>query len=141
MRCRSLSAGVSADGAELRSAPFPASIAYQALNYAADGRPLAVTMATAKPLPELKILLHPTLLDTSLGARIVDLDRLVDKHTGETPDHFREVATLRVTYEHALYQLAWAQRLLLATSPASGLRAIASKLHGQHLKVYFLIHF
>ena len=50
----------------------PLSILYHAL-IPADGRPLAVTMAKADPLTELKILLHPTLVDTALGHRVIEI--------------------------------------------------------------------
>jgi len=60
-----------------------ASIVGQALAYAADGRPLAATMVTAKPLLELKILVHAALIDTGLGRRITELDRFVDEFTGD----------------------------------------------------------
>jgi hypothetical protein len=91
------------------------SIAGQALAYAADGRPLAVTMVSAKPLRELKILIHAALVDTGLGRRITDLDRFVDEFTG-SEDRNREVAAARrkateaVYAQNALYAYAWAER-------------------------------
>jgi hypothetical protein len=99
---------VQADGRQLRSRPHRMSVAYHALNYAADGRPLAVTMASAEPLRELKILLHPTLVDSPLGHRIIELDRFVDVYTGERRE--RVEASERVDAHHALYTFAWATR-------------------------------
>lgn len=49
------------NGTRIRSKPHRMQVVYQALNYAADGRPIAVTMVDADPLNQLKILLHPTL--------------------------------------------------------------------------------
>ena len=84
---------------------------HAALLYAADGRPTAVTMVTADPLIDLRILLHPTLLDTPIGCEIIELDRFVDIHTGSaygaTP---RSEATEFVLNAQALYDLAWATR-------------------------------
>ena len=102
-----------ADGRERRSIPYRTSVVQRALQYAADQRPTAATMVKAIPLEELKVLLHPTLLDTALGASIIDLDRLVDTYTGDK-NGFRARANLRVKAEHALYQVAWSVRLLLA---------------------------
>jgi hypothetical protein len=107
---------VDASGRKFRSSPHRMSLVYQALNYAADGRPVAVTMASAAPLPELKILLHPTLVDTPLGYRAIELDRFVDKYTrlDQKLDEARREAIGRVNAHAALYKLAWAQRLSAA---------------------------
>ena len=101
---------VGADGQQVRSRPYRTSIAYHALNYAADGRPLAVTMVTAEPLLELRILLHPTLVDTPLGNRIIELDRLVDRYTGDS--QARIEAESRVRMHDLLYQFSWIVRAL-----------------------------
>jgi hypothetical protein len=100
-------------GKEVRSTPLRRQIVYQAIVYAADQRPTAVTMAKANPLFELKILIHPALLDTPLGSDIIDLDRFVDKYTGSRGDGFRKQAEARVYAENDLYQLAWATRVLM----------------------------
>ncbi|HKQ92718.1 MAG TPA: hypothetical protein VJZ77_18815 [Blastocatellia bacterium] len=107
---------VDASGRKFPSRPHRMSLVYQALNYAADGRPVAVTMASAAPLPELKILLHPTLVDTPLGYRAIELDRFVDKYTSldQKLRDARRAAIERVYAHAALYKLAWAQRLLAA---------------------------
>lgn len=101
---------VRADGTQISSRPYRTSIAYQALNYAADGRPLAATMVSAEPLLELKILLHPTLVDTPLGQRVIELDRLVDNYTSAKPERIE--AEERVHKHHFLYTFAWAVRAL-----------------------------
>jgi hypothetical protein len=127
---------VSANGTRHRSRPHRMSLAYQALNYAADGRPLAVTMTTAAPLSELKILLHPTLIDTPLGHRTIELDRFVDHYTGR--DKTRMEAESRIHAQFALYTVAWARRLLTlidwlkSLAPGEGkleqIRLIAEKM-------------
>ncbi len=92
--------------------PFDIGIVHQALGYAADGRPVAVTMTTAHPLPQLKIHLHPSLLDTPLGCRVEQLDRLVDTYAGrQLPE--RDQITQRYEQQLAVYNVAWANRLLL----------------------------
>jgi len=106
---------INSDGQAFRSIPHRLAMAYYALNYAADGRPLAVTMIKAPPMMELKILLHPVLIDNPMGYRIIELDRFVDKYTSEDPS--RDSATNAVFAQNALYQLAWANRALAALKP------------------------
>jgi hypothetical protein len=101
-----------ADGVKHRAGPFHPSIVQQSLAYAADGRPLAVTMVTASPLSELRILLHPALIDTPLGARVIEIDRFVDIFTGESV--FRQDASALVHHSIRLYEYALALRLTRA---------------------------
>jgi len=106
---------VDQNGRESVSRWWRTSIAGQALAYAADGRPLAVTMVSAKPLRELKILIHAALVDTGLDRRITDLDRFVDEFTGDEDRDgeiaaAREKATEAVYEQNALYAYAWAER-------------------------------
>jgi len=104
----------SADGGTQSLGPYPAAIAHLALAYAADGRPTTVTMVRADPLPELKILLHPALVDTSLGCRATRLDQFVDEFSGEIEElgTLRADATREAVAEIALYEYAWAARFL-----------------------------
>lgn len=96
-------------GDEVRSMLHRLPVAYDALTYASDGRPLAVTMVTASPLPDLKILLNPALVDTPMGHRVIELDRFVDTFVD---DERRREATNLVYAHQSLYEIAWAQRLL-----------------------------
>lgn len=66
-------------GEKKRFGPYSPAIANLALLYAADGRPTTVTMVTADPVPDLRILLHPALVDTGLGCRARRLDQFVDE--------------------------------------------------------------
>lgn len=91
---------------------FWKAVIHQALAYAADGRPIAVTMTTAAPLRELRILLHPALVDTALGCRIVALDRFVDEFTSN--DAERQAMEAFVEAQGALYRVAWAVRIVAA---------------------------
>jgi hypothetical protein len=114
---------IDANGQVLRSRPFRKTLIYHALTYAADGRPLAVTMVTAKPLPELRILLHPTLVDTAVGYRVVELDRFVDQFTHGNDFPQRLQAEVEVYGQADLYRLARAQRLLALVVYLRGLTA------------------
>jgi hypothetical protein len=102
-------------GQEFQAGPFQQALVPQALAYAADGRPLAVTMVTARPLSELAILVHPTLVDTPLGGRLIDLDRFVDVFTSNL--EYRSEAVREVYLQRALYEFARAARLLAKTGP------------------------
>jgi hypothetical protein len=107
---------IKSDGQELRSRLYRLNLAYHALNYAADGRPLAVTMAKAEPmLGEYKIFLHPTLIDTPLGHRIIELDRFEETFENTNAHLYRAwaEANSRVKAHEALYHFAWANRLLI----------------------------
>ncbi|MEI9970696.1 MAG: hypothetical protein WDO73_00855 [Ignavibacteriota bacterium] len=99
------------DGKETKFGPVDQSLVHQALAFVVDGRVLAVTMTTARPLKELKILLHPALLDTPLGSRVVDLDRWVDTYASRTFPQ-RAAAEERIDAQRDLYELATAARLL-----------------------------
>jgi hypothetical protein len=96
------------DGRVFELGNFRKSSVNQALAYAADGRPLMVTMASAYPLLELKILVHPALVDTPLGCRMIEMDRFVDEFTGGNP--LREAESKRIEAEAAAYELAWYAR-------------------------------
>lgn len=98
------------DGEIIQLGPFQNSIIHLALGYAADGRPVTVTMVKAEPLRELKILLHPGLVDTALGCRAIELDRFVDQYSGDNSK--REEAERRVKLQGILYELAWSTHFL-----------------------------
>ena len=102
---------------EHRSRLYRAELAYQALNYAADGRPTAVTIMPASPLFDHKVYLHPTLVDTPLGQRIIRLDKFVNEYTYTRFSSDPELLKMKqahddVSNENALYQFAWAERIL-----------------------------
>ena len=104
------------DDAEVVLGPYDPAIAHLALSYAADGRPLAVTIIRAGPLEDRKILLHPALLDTGLGCRTIQLDRIISSLPN---DGFR--ALLRQATDRAfglidIYRHAWAIRTNAVTT-------------------------
>ncbi|MBD1547584.1 hypothetical protein [Roseibium aggregatum] len=87
--------------------PFDPAIVHLALAYAADKRPTTVTMVTAPPLWDLRILHHPALVDTGLGCRARRLDQFADEVTNrvESLQELREIETLHAEGEIALYNL------------------------------------
>ncbi|MTB50251.1 hypothetical protein [Lewinella sp. W8] len=76
-----------ASGTQHDAGSYDADIVYQALAYAADGRPVAATMIklSMQELPGLKILAHPALIDTEVGCEVIALDRFVDKFAAGHP--------------------------------------------------------
>lgn len=102
---------VDATGAATDSAPYKPEIILQAIRYAADGRPTTATMVSASPIPSLKILLHPTLVDTPLGAQTQQLDRLTDTYAGRAWDGVagarREAVTQSAEAQASIYNAAW----------------------------------
>ncbi|MBS1727393.1 MAG: hypothetical protein JST51_11785 [Armatimonadetes bacterium] len=97
------------------SAPYRPELVLLALRYAADGRPTTATMVRAAPIRALKILLHPALLDTAEGHRLIDVDRLTDKYAGSAAS---EAGSLRIAVTHAVqdqqavYEVMWAMSAL-----------------------------
>jgi hypothetical protein len=105
-RCRLVLVG--RDGGVRRSRPYRTSLISQALAYAADGRPVTVTILNSFPLVDQKVLLHPVLLDTPLGARTIALDKYVFDYTGDEPFHKKAREDVQAQME--LFTYAWAVR-------------------------------
>jgi len=119
-----------ANGNQLRSRSFRSSIAYQALNYASDGRLTTVTIIGAEPISKIertylrefapktdltltqKVFLHPTLVDTPLGYRIIKLDQFINIFRKRNDDFKKasDEAMERVEYQKCLYEFVWAER-------------------------------
>jgi hypothetical protein len=99
-----------ADGQEVRSRLYRRSLAYLALAYVADGRKVAVTIADADPLGEHAVLLHPALVDTALGRRVIELDQFIGRYTRQDEQHKKIVQTFYA--QNSLYQWAWGKRVL-----------------------------
>ncbi|PTW60692.1 hypothetical protein C8N35_104321 [Breoghania corrubedonensis] len=107
--------------------PFDPAIVHLALLYAADQRPTAVTMVTAPPLPELRILHHPALVDTGLGCRARRLDQFADEVTGRVSalQELREIETLHAEGEIALHNLVRNIQIVAISQTPDGKKAIA----------------
>jgi uncharacterized protein YaiL (DUF2058 family) len=95
-----------ATGSTINAGPFHGSAVHGALAYAADGRALTATMISAEPLHDLKILLHPALLDTSLGCRAISIDRFADESTGQEKYPERAQAQRAFQADVLLYEIA-----------------------------------
>ena len=102
------------DGKTFSLGPFRRQAVERALAYAADDRRVTVTMVSAPPLAELKILVHPALVDSAIGCRAIQIDRLVDTYTGSSDK--RSEAERGVEEQNALYQYAWAVRAQALTT-------------------------
>lgn len=68
---------VRADGTLIQIGTFPAVLARQALLYASDRRPLAITVENSTAIARRKVLLHPALQGTNLGCRFINADHLI----------------------------------------------------------------
>jgi hypothetical protein len=95
------------DNKTLSFGPFRAEIIRLAMAYAADGRPVAVTMP-ADLNAGRKVMLHPALVDTALGCEARQLDQFVDKFTAHSPE--RAAAQARTDAHRLTYGFAWASR-------------------------------
>ncbi len=105
------------DGTNVKLGPYNPAIAHFALAYAADGRPTTVTMINADPLHDLKILLHPALIDTGLGCRAIRLDQFVAEF-GRSNPHVNDPLERAFDEHHGLIALirkAWADRFFAVT--------------------------
>jgi len=108
------------DGQQLTIGPYRPELVHLALAYAADARPITVTMTPSAPLRELKIHLHPTLVDTAGGCRATEIDRFVDRFSdGDEKTSPREIASKRVYGHVALYRWVWAVNLKAKIEAAS----------------------
>lgn len=121
------------DGKEVRSRPFRRDTVALALAYVSDGRPTAVTMVEANPLQELRILLHPALVDTPLGRHVVQIDRLVDTYVRTRPGQpyycpWRTQEAEAVQGQFMLYERAWALRLGVLADEFAKLGSDAERL-------------
>ena len=128
------------NGKSLILGPYDKSLVHQALAYAADGRPVAVTMTRARPLRQLKIHLHPSLVDTPLGCLMTELDRFVDRFVpssvqSDAGDKLapRGEITLRFTQQFELYRFAWAVRVKLLYSRIGETREDGRIVSARHI--------
>jgi len=104
---------VLSDGKKVNIGKFDPAIVYLALGYVADGRITTITMVSSDPLYDLKILLHPTLVDTGLGCRAIKLDQIADESTSDNIElkKLRKNENLGINNAKILYSFAWAVRL------------------------------
>ena len=104
---------IRSEGFPIEIGRYDPAIVHNALAYAADGRVIAVTMVRAEPLPDLRILLHPALVDAGLGCSAIRLDQLVDGASARNQSllNHRAAAITNVFRQHTAYARAWAIRM------------------------------
>ena len=92
---------------------FHQEVVLSALGYAADGRVTTVTMVSSQPVFDLRILLHPALIDSIVGCYAIRLDQLADEQTSliEEIQLSRAKANNAILNMELLYTYAWAIQL------------------------------
>ena len=113
-------------GQETNFGPYPLDILASALVYAADGRPTTVTMVDATPAPALKILLHPSLVNSQLGLEAIELDRWVDKYS--VNDKMVNEARTFTEGINILYQMANTYRMMDNGKTADSVRQMFQQI-------------
>jgi hypothetical protein len=98
------------EGRVHRSRPFRRDLVELALAYAADGRPITVTIIYTRPLLERRVLLHPSLVDTALGRSVIKADLIIFNVISDEP--WYKEAHQAVLNQIELYRRAWAVRQL-----------------------------
>ncbi len=116
------------DGKRVNIGNFDPAIVYLALGYVADGRVTTVTMVSSDTLYDLRILLHPALVDTGLGCRAIRLDQIADESTSDNIElnKLRKNENLGIRNAKMLYSFAWALRL---TQIADSNQSIAREIN------------
>ncbi|MDR3692772.1 MAG: hypothetical protein P4L46_25555 [Fimbriimonas sp.] len=64
-----------ANGQTVSTAPIEPTLAFCALGYAADGRPLATTIINVQPVQYQRVISHPALIDSPIGKDLIDFDQ------------------------------------------------------------------
>jgi hypothetical protein len=95
-----------ASGLETRLGPYLPDVIYRALLFAADGRPLVVTILNAGIAGAKKVILHPALVDTTIGCEMIELDSLVFNYLDEHVRKAHSAEMRRVKGYDELYVLA-----------------------------------
>jgi hypothetical protein len=93
-----------------RSRLFRRDLVELAVVYAADGRPITVTIINTRPLAERRVLLHPTLVDTALGRSVIRADMIIFNLISN--EAWYKDAHQSVLNQIELYRRAWAARQL-----------------------------
>ena len=109
---------IRSNGSRIEVGRYDPAIVHNALAYAADGRVTTVTMVTAEPLSDLRILLHPALVDTGLGCSAIRLDQFADEaiKRNQSLRELRKTAIADVYRQHTAYERAWATRMLVLSN-------------------------
>ncbi len=119
---------------------FEASTVRQALAFAADGRPLAITIMSAPPFGQHRIIIHPALVDTQLGNDMITLDKLVfDQALTSSDEDYKRVAE-QAHAEVFIYKYIQMCRYLLISEVIKSLsesdRKVLSEILEKKIKSY-----
>ena len=101
-------------GSVIETEPLDRATIHLALVYAADARPLAVTIVCRSDCLARRVYLHPALEDTELGRRVIELDRLTfDTLNIPNSEAGTRFCDWKSTLNNQLrtYRWAWAIRL------------------------------
>jgi hypothetical protein len=92
-------------GREVQLGSFPADLIYRSLLFAADGRPLVVTIINTDLLAQ-KVVMHPALADTRTGCMMIELDRFIFHYLDKEFLEVQQQEITRVERYNNLYMLA-----------------------------------
>ena len=88
-----------------RLGPFAPDTVYRAILYAADGRPMSVTILSSDVFAR-KVLLHPALEDSRLGCEIIELDRFTFSYIDADTRGAVNKAIARAQVQNDLYTMS-----------------------------------
>ena len=88
-----------------RLGPFAPDTVYRAILYAADGRPMSVTILSSDAFAR-KVLLHPALEDSRLGCEMIQLDRFTFSYIDADTRGAVNKAIARAQVQNDLYTMS-----------------------------------
>lgn len=94
-----------ASGRETVFGPYLNDVTYRSLLFAADARPLVVTIMNTE-LYAQKVFLHPALVDTYIGCEMIELDKFIFSYIAPDIRAKQDEALARVQDYDDLYRLA-----------------------------------
>jgi len=74
-----------ANGRTVRLGSFSPGLVNQALAFATDPRPVALTMLNAPLIERKQVLIHPALINTVLGRHVAEADEWIFRYTDPAP--------------------------------------------------------
>lgn len=103
------------NGERVAIGQFNKSLAYLALLYAADTRPLTVTIINTQLPGAQRVLLHPALVDTEFGCETIQFDKFIFKYTDKDTKNKIDGAMKSANALDALYRFANWSRIRAVT--------------------------
>ena len=102
------------DGSSVSLGSFPAETLATALAFAADGRVTAVTIQGSEGLHLQRVHLHPALVDTGIGCRLIAADRWLFDWMEEDPELEGKHKAVSASHRNGLAALTVARNFLIA---------------------------